>query len=220
MTSPSSRCCKATRSSELSTNPTLAARGLLEPGAVSPRSRSAMSGAIETIPVGSPFGALLPVFDKGYVAVVVDGDRVSRPDHAHRSPQPSPTASGLRCRTTTRAHAPRVSQPAQSMGDRSRMLRLARSSRRSSPRQRTSNLRRASAQAGNIPAPAIRPAPRSRRRSRSSKAGRQASPSHRDSRRRPLCSNSSIMARMSSPPMTFTAAPGGFSIACASAPPD
>ncbi|MGC2782692.1 MAG: pyridoxal-phosphate dependent enzyme, partial [Roseiarcus sp.] len=37
--------------------------------------RSAMSGAIETIPVGSPFGALLPVFDKGYVAVVVDGDR-------------------------------------------------------------------------------------------------------------------------------------------------
>jgi cystathionine beta-synthase len=37
--------------------------------------RSAMSGAIETIPVSSPLGALLPVFDKGYVAVVVDGDR-------------------------------------------------------------------------------------------------------------------------------------------------
>jgi cystathionine beta-synthase len=37
--------------------------------------RSAMSGAIETIPVTSPLGALLPVFDKGYVAVVVDGDR-------------------------------------------------------------------------------------------------------------------------------------------------
>jgi cystathionine beta-synthase len=37
--------------------------------------RSAMSGAIETIPVHSPLGALLPVFDKGYVAVVVDGER-------------------------------------------------------------------------------------------------------------------------------------------------
>jgi cystathionine beta-synthase len=37
--------------------------------------RAAMSGAIETIPVSSPLGALLPVFDKGYVAVVVDGDR-------------------------------------------------------------------------------------------------------------------------------------------------
>jgi len=34
-----------------------------------------MSGAIETIPVSSALGALLPVFDKGYVAVVVDGDR-------------------------------------------------------------------------------------------------------------------------------------------------
>jgi cystathionine beta-synthase len=37
--------------------------------------RAAMSGAIETIPVSSPLGALLPVFDKGYVAVVEDGDR-------------------------------------------------------------------------------------------------------------------------------------------------
>ncbi|MGO9361187.1 MAG: pyridoxal-phosphate dependent enzyme [Xanthobacteraceae bacterium] len=37
--------------------------------------RSAMSGAIETVPVASPLGDLLPVFDKGYVAVVVDGER-------------------------------------------------------------------------------------------------------------------------------------------------
>jgi cystathionine beta-synthase len=37
--------------------------------------RSAMSGAIETIAVSSPLGDLLPVFDKGFVAVVVEGDR-------------------------------------------------------------------------------------------------------------------------------------------------
>ncbi len=37
--------------------------------------RSAMSGAIETVPVAAPLGDLLPVFDKGYVAVVVDGER-------------------------------------------------------------------------------------------------------------------------------------------------
>jgi len=37
--------------------------------------RSAMSSAIETIPVGASLGALIPVFDKGYVAVVVDGER-------------------------------------------------------------------------------------------------------------------------------------------------
>jgi cystathionine beta-synthase len=37
--------------------------------------RSAMSGALETVPVGAPLNALLPVFDKGYVAVVVDGAR-------------------------------------------------------------------------------------------------------------------------------------------------
>jgi cystathionine beta-synthase len=36
--------------------------------------RSAMSSAIETIPVTAPLGDLLPVFDKGYVAVVVDGE--------------------------------------------------------------------------------------------------------------------------------------------------
>ena len=37
--------------------------------------RSAMSAAIETVPVGAPLGDLLPVFDKGYVAVVVEGER-------------------------------------------------------------------------------------------------------------------------------------------------
>ena len=37
--------------------------------------RSAMSAAIETVPAGAPLGDLLPVFDKGYVAVVVDGER-------------------------------------------------------------------------------------------------------------------------------------------------
>jgi cystathionine beta-synthase len=37
--------------------------------------RSAMSGAIETIPVGAQLNDLLPVFDKGYVAVVVEGER-------------------------------------------------------------------------------------------------------------------------------------------------
>ena len=37
--------------------------------------RSAMSNAIETIPVGAQLNELLPVFDKGYVAVVVEGDR-------------------------------------------------------------------------------------------------------------------------------------------------
>jgi cystathionine beta-synthase len=37
--------------------------------------RSAMSAAIETVPVAAPLGDLLPVFDKGYVAVVVDGER-------------------------------------------------------------------------------------------------------------------------------------------------
>ena len=36
--------------------------------------RSAMSSAIETIPAAAPLGDLLPVFDKGYVAVVVDGE--------------------------------------------------------------------------------------------------------------------------------------------------
>ena len=34
-----------------------------------------MSGAIGTIPVSAPLGDLLPLFDKGFVAVVVDGDR-------------------------------------------------------------------------------------------------------------------------------------------------
>jgi cystathionine beta-synthase len=37
--------------------------------------RSAMSSAIETVPAAAPLGGLLPVFDKGYVAVVVDGER-------------------------------------------------------------------------------------------------------------------------------------------------
>ena len=37
--------------------------------------RSAMSAAIETVPVAASLGDLLPVFDKGYVAVVVDGER-------------------------------------------------------------------------------------------------------------------------------------------------
>jgi len=37
--------------------------------------RSAMSVAIETVTVGAPLGDLLPVFDKGYVAVVVEGER-------------------------------------------------------------------------------------------------------------------------------------------------
>jgi cystathionine beta-synthase len=37
--------------------------------------RSAMSGGIETIPVGAPLNELLSVFDKGYVAVVVDRER-------------------------------------------------------------------------------------------------------------------------------------------------
>ncbi len=37
--------------------------------------RSAMSAAIETIPVGTSLNELLPIFDKGYVAVVVDGER-------------------------------------------------------------------------------------------------------------------------------------------------
>ncbi len=37
--------------------------------------RTAMSRAIETIAVDAPFGDLLPTFDKGYVAVVVDGER-------------------------------------------------------------------------------------------------------------------------------------------------
>ena len=37
--------------------------------------RYAMSSAIETIQVDAPLSDLLPVFDKGYVAVVVDGER-------------------------------------------------------------------------------------------------------------------------------------------------
>ncbi len=36
--------------------------------------RSAMSGGIETVPVGAPLNDLLPIFDKGYVAVVVEGE--------------------------------------------------------------------------------------------------------------------------------------------------
>ncbi|MBV8594542.1 MAG: cystathionine beta-synthase [Caulobacteraceae bacterium] len=37
--------------------------------------RSAMSRAIETVAASAPLDALLPVFDKGHVAVVVDGQR-------------------------------------------------------------------------------------------------------------------------------------------------
>jgi cystathionine beta-synthase len=37
--------------------------------------RSAMSTRLETIEVGAPIGALLPIFDQGHVAIVMDGKR-------------------------------------------------------------------------------------------------------------------------------------------------
>lgn len=37
--------------------------------------RTAMSARVETVPVGAPLDALLPVFDRGHVVVVVEGER-------------------------------------------------------------------------------------------------------------------------------------------------
>jgi cystathionine beta-synthase len=34
-----------------------------------------MSKALETLPITSPFSALSPIFDRGMVAIVVDGER-------------------------------------------------------------------------------------------------------------------------------------------------
>ncbi len=37
--------------------------------------RTAMSARIETVPASTGVDALLPIFDRGHVAIVVDGDR-------------------------------------------------------------------------------------------------------------------------------------------------
>lgn len=46
-----------------------------EPGRFADKVRSAMSGRVETLPVSAPLNNLIPVFDKGHVAIVVENDR-------------------------------------------------------------------------------------------------------------------------------------------------
>ena len=52
---------------------------------------TAMVSKLDVLDVDSPIESLLPVFDRGHVAIVIDGPAFPRPDHPHRPAQlPAP----------------------------------------------------------------------------------------------------------------------------------
>ena len=73
---------------------------------------TAMVSKLDRLDVKSPIEALLPVFDRGHVAIVTDGAAVPRPDHPHRPAQlPAPARAVSRACT-----GPMVESPAAFSG--------------------------------------------------------------------------------------------------------